>query len=44
MGEASAEDGLADAQALVTFLRGFVNRSAEQVGHASGADKARESP
>ena len=34
----------ADAQALVTFLRGLVDRSADQVGHASGADTARESP
>jgi len=32
-----------DAQSLVTFLRGFVDRTADQVGRAPGADKARES-
>lgn len=34
----------ADAQALVTFLSGFVDRTAAQVGQSSGGDRAPESP
>jgi selenocysteine lyase/cysteine desulfurase len=34
----------ADAQALVTFLRGFLDRTADQIGHAPETSRAPESP